>query len=334
MRKNFKSVAIVATLLIAAAGVVLFEACNKKNEAVNNMYNHNIVSNSTNTDMDNYLIDLRERMKSATKDGENISIAEAEWNLTALENFSFCNASMRSLNMIVDTFYTKIKVDNNSISLYDLNIAYENNKKQIVDRFNSLNGDDKNIYFIQCFIDNGFKNDSVNVKTVTQMRDGGLMPDQTRFGTTDYWYDFDGQGKCDIYAGQCIGSDATIQMNSKVITNMPIYLCPNGRVYFTDIEYHQLCSLDYYCNDSPYPPFSLYVNIEPYYNCLTPNELNWYLDKMFEIIHNEEDNLNKYMVSFHMFQAGYTGPIRKNAEFWLMDICFGTMHCTNDLGDI
>lgn len=59
MRTNKKLFAAVAALLVAAADVVTFEACNKKNEVVNNTDNKNIVTISTNDDMDGYLLDLR-----------------------------------------------------------------------------------------------------------------------------------------------------------------------------------------------------------------------------------------------------------------------------------
>lgn len=90
MVKKSRIVAAVAILLIAAAGVITFEACNKKNEVVNNTKNKNIVTISNNDDMDGYLLDLRKRMKSAIKDGEAMSLSDAEWALTALENFGLC----------------------------------------------------------------------------------------------------------------------------------------------------------------------------------------------------------------------------------------------------
>lgn len=37
MSRNLKSLAVVAALLIAAAGVITFEACNKKTDMINNV---------------------------------------------------------------------------------------------------------------------------------------------------------------------------------------------------------------------------------------------------------------------------------------------------------
>ena len=242
MRKNFKFVATVATLLIAAAGVITFEACNKKNEVVKNIADINTVSISPDSDMDAYLLDLRKRMNLATKNSEMMSLSDAEWNLTALENFGFCDGSKRSMEMIVDTFYTSIMVVDGNVSLYDLNLVYEINKQQIMNRFNSLDGDDKNIYCIKCDIDESTKNDSVEIRTIISIRNGGSMSNPLRFGPTDYWYDFNEKGKCGDYTGQYEGRDATLEMNSKVLANIPQYGFDNGRVYFTNITWIELSS--------------------------------------------------------------------------------------------
>lgn len=242
MRKNFKIVATVATLLIAAAGVITFEACNKKNEVVNNIENKNIVTISHTNDMDGYLLDLRKRMKTATKDGEIMSLSDAEWALTALENFGLCDGSKRSTDMIVDTIYTKVITNEGNISLYELNLVYENSKRQIIEKFNSLDGNDKNIYLIKSTIDNSSKNGNAEIRTIISMSNGGSMPKTMRFGPTDYWYDFNEKGKCGDYTGQYEGRDATLEMNSKVLANIPQYGFDNGRVYFTNITWIELSS--------------------------------------------------------------------------------------------
>ena len=302
MKKNFKLTAIVAAALIGAAVLVTVQSCKKeKNEVANNIGNANVVSISPNDDMEEYLLNLKKRMKSAAKDGETMSIADAEWNLTALENFGLCDGSKRSPEMIIDTFYTKIRVNNGNISLYDLNLAYENNKKQIVEKFKSLAGNDKNIYFIKSTFVDSSKNDSIKIITETSMRSGGSMPRLTHFGPTDYWYDFNGRGKCGPYEGQCIGRDATTEMNYKVNINLTQHSCDNGRVFYTNIydDYINYNEIGEQCEDSPYPPDCLYTNFTYYNRCLSPDELNWYLDKLFDILGEMENNYNKSVIRFN-----------------------------------
>lgn len=337
MVKKSRIVAALAILLIAAAGVITFEACNKKNEVVNNTKNKNIVTISSNDDMDGYLLDLRKRMKSATKDGEAMSLSDAEWALTALENFGLCDGSKRSTDMIVDTVFTKIMINDGNISLYELNLAYENSKRQIINKFNSLDGNDKNIYFIKSTIDDSSKNGTAEIRTIISMRNGGSMPNPMRFGPTDYWYDFNEKGKCGPYEGQCVGRDATIEMNSKVLTNLPQYGCEHGRVYFTDIDYHGITSWDYYgsCPDSPYEGCCLYFNDYNYNRCLSPSDLNWYLDKILECMdywvsyYNWVSHCNKYMINFKLKSGEWTGFKASVPDFWEIAFDLGNIHCTH-----
>lgn len=347
MVKKSKIVAIVATLVIAAAGVITFEACNKKNDVVNNTENSNIVTIAQTNDMDGYLIDLRKRMKTATKYGETMSLSDAEWALTALENFGLCDGSKRSTDMIVDTVFTKVMINDGNISLYELNLAYENNRQQIINKFNFLNGNDKNIYLIKSTIDDSSKNGTAEIRTIISMRNGGSMPDPMRFGSTDYWYDFDLRGKCGPYEGQCVGRDATTEMISKVSTNIGEYACPNnGRIYYTNVNEVLLSYNDIpylfgeECEDSPYPPECLYANWTYFLRCLSPDELNWYLDKILEYIHYFEEQYNQPIVSFdidetcwvgiHEYPANYT----TETEFWLLYLTCANVNCTQQPYDI
>ena len=330
MVKKTKIVAIVATLLIAAAGVITFEACNKKNDVVNNTENSNIVTIAQTNDMDGYLLDLRKRMKTATKDGETMSLSDAEWALTALENFGLCDGSKRSTDMIVDTVFTKVMINDGNISLYELNLAYENSKRQIIDKFNSIEGNDKNVYLIKSTIDDSSKNGTAEIRTILSIRNGGSIPDPMRFGPTDYWYDFNEKGKCGDYTGQCVGRDATIEMNSKVLTNLPQYACPNGRVYFTDIKHYDDTSLNYQnCPDSPYEDCCLYLNTYNYNRCLSPSDLNWFLDNILGYIDDHESYYNKYIINFEIRPGEIMGVKTSVPDLWNIVYYLGNINCTH-----
>ena len=331
MKKQMKLVAALATMLIAAAGIITFEACNKKKEVVNNTENKNIVTISHNDDMDGYLLNLRKRMKTATKDGEAMSLSDAEWALTALENFGFCDGSKRSTEMIVDTIYTKVIINDGNISLYELNLAYENSRRQILDKFNSLEGNDKNIYLIKSTIDDSSKNGTAEIRTILSIRNGGSIPDPMRFGPTDYWYDFNEKGKCGDYTGQCVGRDATIEMNTKVLNNLPQYECENGRVYFTDIDFYEDTSLDYQnCPDSPYGNCCIYLNPNNYNRCLSPSDLNWYLDNILSYyLDFYETYYDKYIVDFDLRPGEVLGGKNSVPDLWIIDAYYGNINCTH-----
>lgn len=332
---------LIATLtaLTIVVSMVSFMACNKKNEIANNTKNADIVSITSDNDLESYLLDLRKRMKSAVRNGESMSLNDAEWNLTALENFGLCDGSKRSCEMIIDTFYTKVKTVEGNISLYDLNLAYEINKKHIVERFNSLAEDDKNIYCIKCSIEDLSKNDSVEIKTITHMRNGGGEPNDRRFGSTDYWYDFNLRGKCGAYEGQCIGRDATTELKTKIELNIPPQAC-NGRIYYTNIQDYCVNYQDANyinggeCSDSPYPPDCLYTNWTYYNRCLSPDELNWYLDMILDIVNIAESTYHKNAIEFDVFPGGWIGThsyppnYETDYEFWNVCIVLADVNCT------
>lgn len=93
MRTNKRIIATMAALLIAAAGVIIFEACNKKTEMVKNIPELNIAELS---DMDKDMLLFGEQMKYARKGGETMKLEEAVQNLTNYQNFRLCDASRYS----------------------------------------------------------------------------------------------------------------------------------------------------------------------------------------------------------------------------------------------
>ena len=145
MVKKSKIVAIAATLLVAAAGVITFEACNKKNEVVNNIPELNTRELS---DMDKEMILFGEKMKAATKGGETMPLEEAIRNLSNYENFKMCDASNYSANMERFTIESEIPVIEGNVYLSDINALYESNRKQIKDKLASIEGDNKTVYSI------------------------------------------------------------------------------------------------------------------------------------------------------------------------------------------
>ena len=124
-----KLVATVATLLVAAAGVITFEACNKKNEVANNIPELNVAELS---DMDKEMILFGEKMKAAQKGGETMQLEEAIRNLSNYENFKMCDASRYSTDMERLTIESIIPVTEGNVYLSDINSLYENTKNKII----------------------------------------------------------------------------------------------------------------------------------------------------------------------------------------------------------
>lgn len=311
--------------------IVVFHSCKKSEERCGD--NQNLKTSPEN--VDEYLIEFKKRMKSSRKDLEYISLSDAEWNLTALQNFELCDASYYSSEMIADTLYFEIETKNDSISLFELNNVFEYNVHNIVDKYNKMDGESKSIYYINTKIDNNSRDGIAKVTTVSMMYNNKMINSYpNRFGPTDYWYDFDGKGKCSDYIWQCEGRDATTEINSKLQSYIPSYEC-NGRIYFTNIVELSINTItDYYeCEDSPYPPYCLYVGDSHYNNCLSPEELNWYLDKVLEILEDYENIYQKHLVSAEIIAGegvGFDKDVTNDRyiRYWHLSAWLADINCT------
>ena len=286
MRTNKKLFATVAALLVAAAGVITFEACNKKNEVVNNIPELNVAKLS---DMDKEMILFGEKMKAATKGGETMQLEEAIRNLSNYENFRMCDASRYTFDMEHFTIESNLSVKDGAVYLSDLNTLYESTKNKIVEKLNTINNDDKTVYFISNSILSDCK-DGDDIRIVTDWFMSGIyIPGQpSDFGEADYWSPFV-NGLCGPYYGQGGNAyNAVTRLNLKLQYFLNAPNCQSGyRLYITyddsDIEFLMAHEL----NDpnSPNGHYGLiYLDYEP--SCLSPDDMNYYYhilrDKLLE----------------------------------------------------
>ena len=327
MKKNIINIIGIITIIL-----ITFYACKKDIDKINNNDNQTEITN-----LDDYLIEFKEKIKSSERSNDYISIEDAEWHLTALQNFELCDASNFCPNIIIDTFYTNLRVKNDSVSLFELNDVYESNISKIVDKYRELDGDFKNIYYINSKIESNYRSDFAKVTTITNMinDNSNIITSPNVFDSTDYWYDFEGKGKCGEYAGECIGQDATTQMNMKLQYYIPTYNCVNGRVYFTDISSHlYVGARNPYCEDSPTPPYCLHVGTSQYEMCMSPDDLNWYLNKSLEIIDEiEELYYGSSLFYIELLEDACLGSDDGNRDryqkTWTLDLTFGKINCTS-----
>ena len=294
MKTNKKLVATMAALLIAAAGVITFEACNKKNEVVNNIPELNVAEL---TDMDKEMILFGEKMKAAQKGGETMQLEEAVRNLSNYENFKMCDASRYSVDMERLTIESVVPVTNGNVYLSDINAIYESNRKQIKDKLASLEGDNKTVYSIFSRIEENSK-DSDGARIVTDAwlyRDSNItMPND--FNNTDSWYDFEGLGRCDT--NLFVGYDATMIMNNVVNNHfLPLAPRPGYRIVLYDYQYDETISIYWEDDFNPYGIYGLYWRENPLIpNCLSPEELAYYKNNIINRLHTDEATYNKKVV--------------------------------------
>lgn len=320
MKKNIINIIGIITIIL-----ITFYACKKDNDKTNYVNNQTEVP----ANLDDYLIEFKEKIKSAERSNNYLSIEDAEWHLTALQNFELCDASNFNPNMIIDTFYTSLKIKNDSISLFELNKVFEENVHSIKNKYDNLDGESKSIYYIHSKIEDNSKDGLTKVMTVSAMVNNNMIypnPD-SRFGLTDYWYACFEKGKCGEYEGEYIGRDACTEIDGKLQYLTPTYTCPNGRVYFTNIVNITINGLDTYCENSPFPYYCLYVSTTGYDDCLSPDDMNWYFDKILEILNENIEIYNRNLV-YCKLRYDWTTDTRYT-KVWFLDLKLADVNCTS-----
>lgn len=260
--------------------------------------------------------------------------------LTNYQNFSMCDASFYSNSMVVDTIKSKLTVTNGEVSLRDLYSFYETTRNEILSKLNELSGDQKNIYLIKSVVSGGLEAEAmknlssvIDINVIAYMYDNSLLRyvNPYNFDSTDYWYDFDSLGKCDIYAGQCVGRDCITELNSKLHIRMSWPRCPDGfRTYFSDLEDQYHCSREYPDTSSPngHHAWPLRSGIDPA-DCVTPSEMTWYLLRIESDLDDIEDEWNMYIVEF-LLKEVYQLPWKEPNYIWETYLYYtvANMNCT------
>ena len=293
-----KLVASLATLLlVAAAGVIIFEACNKKHEMVKNIPELNATELS---DMDKEMLLFGEKMKSAQKGGETMPLEEAVRNLTNYQNFRLCDASKHSSDMERFTIETEIPVNDGNVYLSDIYSIYESNKKQIREKLASLEGEDKAIYCVFNRIVNDNKDDNdVRIITVAYMYRYIPINIQIDINDTDHWYSGLYLGKCGPYVGQNVGKDAVTRLDEIIKSMVTTQTCTAGyRLVLYDYDGYWFFSEDWDDTNSPNGHYGLiHYDYENY--CLSPDDMRYYrnniLDKYVECV-EEQSNSDRILV--------------------------------------
>lgn len=99
---------------------------------------------------------------------------------------------------------------------------------------------------------------------------------QREFGHTDYWCATSLLGKCDIYQGQCVGRDTTVEL-TRVVRNL--YVHKPAAPYPYRAIWVEVSMIDAYHGVSNY---SLWNYYSP--ECIEPVDINYYLKQVISVI--------------------------------------------------
>ena len=225
---------LMGVLALAMAAIVIV-ACTKEKEMRSEMV-ENIEMVSKEDDMNAYLKQFKERMQSASRGDETLSMEDARWHLEAVLNYTYGDAGHCTSDIQCDTFYCKLSVNGDKVSLAGLNEAFVALSNDVEIAYADCDLLEKSILAVQTTFNDNKKGEDVIVQTVLVTR--GLSTLKMWFDSTDYWFEYyyeddhgniDGGGKCGPYAGQCMNSGAPKELGKLSNLRIPQISC--GREY-------------------------------------------------------------------------------------------------------
>jgi len=307
--------------MLVSVIALMFTACKKENQ-------NKMLQNSENevywtqedVEIQNRILAFQDKIKNNSfKNGEQMPLDDAIWNLEALINYNYSNPDSSFVNLSVDTtFEFSLPVNNGMVNYeYIADAAFEM-EAHIVDFLEQMPNAIKFIIATDVRIkDDGFKNGTKTLTITTGY--GSEYIDNPNayipFGANDYWYYGQGYnnlgGYCDgPLQGQSTDSDAAEEIEYKINNPDPagsMNIYPPGTVYYTNVVtvaeyYYEFGNPDYTYNIYDYPNpnddqandgwldyLTLQVNWAGH--CLCPEEMNFYLQGNLDIIEAERQKL-------------------------------------------
>ena len=143
MVRKTKTVAVMAALLIAAAGVITFEACNKKNEVVNSIpqmpQKQGIVYLKDVPDRVAYTAEFKKKLQMQERSEEFLTVDNANAFLFDILNYDFGDIQENKDEILYETTTYAVNVANGAINLSDFASLYKQISMHVYDYYHSLN---------------------------------------------------------------------------------------------------------------------------------------------------------------------------------------------------
>lgn len=223
--KNKFLAAIV--LLVAVIVSVAVVSCKKEKQDPSLNNGEQTVQAADN--MDEYLIAFKKKLLSAEKDGETITLEQAECDLGNLLNFDFGDANYATNVFHYDTIHTQLVLNDGQVDLSQLAVSYLSAKDLLRQAYHQIDLPEKSVYTISCTIDNSSKDETADVEIVLTTR----AYEESNEEHTNDWRAGNLAGRCDGYLAGRRG--APEQIVYWLMSNLGVWVCENGgRIYLTE----------------------------------------------------------------------------------------------------
>lgn len=327
--KKFRVLMGALSFSMVAAIVI---ACTKEKETKVEQSSNQMTTVLKEDDMSAYLKQFKEKMQSADKGDEALSLEDARWHLEAVLNYSYGDAGNLVTEIQRDTFYYTMPLNGEMVTLVRLNEAFSSLSTDVEKAFAACDLPNKSILALQTQFENETKDDAVMVRVVMDTRGLGPEFNEYGFGPTDYWCEADHGGKCGQYSGQTnIG--AVQKLQTKINYRIPHRKCV-GIGYYSDIESIHIYD-DFIFNylwDS-LAPYGYRVHYygdlnENYPLCLSPDDLNYYLEEAMKLIDELKPD-DKVIIDMtnEYYELVPVSPTYFGYHHYVLN--YGVFHCGN-----
>lgn len=332
MKVKKLSFAIIAMAIVAVAVAVV--ACKKEKQEQTSNEQKQSVQHADN--MDEYLISFREKMLSAQKGIEFISLEQAQCDLGNLLNFDFGDANYYPEVIRKDTLHVELSLTNGQVDLSQLAVTYEKAVNSILKTYHEIDLPYKTIYCILCEFNSLESKDAESadgeIIVITSSDPGAIY---TNHDTMD-WRPKNWAGTCD---GQFVGTYGAPEIiRSWIFQSLDAIACTNGgRVYYTNISTWGAGGFNFY--DNTLGRFRVYTSFEPNQDdvCISHDEMEYYFSQILDIYDQQSQAFTYpriYSVSIiHKHYVNtYIPALNQVRTFysWRLEIGHGKPNCTNN----
>ena len=331
---NLAIIMMVVAAIISVAVVSCKKEDNKTTKSETQVDNMSSIDN-----MDEYLISFKNKLLSAQKGEETISLEQAERDLGNLLNFDFGDANYATNVLYKDTLYAELPLEQGEVDLSRLATVYQAVFDQVREAYHEVDLPEKSVYSISCS-SNESKGESINLVVILTIRAYDETSGYTA-NTSTGWRAGNRAGTCD---GQLVGiCGAPETLINLLRNNMGMYACANGgRIYFTDDTLGYISS-DLNVNPGMADPNSpsgsrLWFKSSPLGNlqntCIPYDELMYYYNQaqhlaythgnLFEPAAVPSDHVvTEYRyITYHQYEAG-------SVAYWKLHIQHAKSNCTD-----
>lgn len=294
MKKHIKIVAALATMLITVVGVITFEACNKKNEIINNMSQttkkQSIIYQTDVADRVAYILEFEKKLQSAEKSDMVLTVENANAFMFDILNYDFCNINGDGTDVTYETSTYTLNVSNGMINLNDFANLYSQISTHVYDYYYGLNTSNSNYYCILPQIKDFDANSEITTVSVKTTLTSGLSYRSVTYDSTlcDYFF-------LDEYQWSDAADTLTKYFNKSIYQSSLI-----GRVFFTNISHEHFD----------------YEHFPQLYNCYGCSVLHETIDKdeMCDLLNAYLDLADDYRPSIKNIIDGYVIPHTASPE--------------------